>query len=114
MSSVVSLRLYFQRSENALPTRRLHRFFKPSLASYLLRHAAADGIEQVVMHSVEAGYLKGRRLAHDHLETAHAELPQCIEMIDREHKLRDFLQHHAAHLLGVRAVFLPCEVARDL
>ena len=113
MSPVVSLRLYFHRSENALPTRRLHRIFKPSLASYLLRHATADGIEQVLMHQVHAGYLKGKRLAHEHLETAHAHLPQCIEMIDREQKLRDFLQHHAAHLLSVRAVFMPCEVVPD-
>jgi PII-like signaling protein len=113
MSTIMSLRIYFHGSEKALPTRRLHRFFKPSLASYLLRHASHDGIEQVVMHHVQAGYLKGKRMAHYHVETAHAHLPQCIEMIDREHKLRGFLQHHAAHLLGVRAVFLPCELALD-
>lgn len=55
MNPVVSLRLYFHRSENALPTRRLHRIFKPGLASYLLRHAATEGIEQVMMDQVHAG-----------------------------------------------------------
>ncbi|HEY6898095.1 MAG TPA: DUF190 domain-containing protein [Rhodocyclaceae bacterium] len=110
MSNVMALRLYFHHSEKALPTRRLHHIFKPSLASYLLRHAAQDGIEQVVMHSVQAGYLKGKRLTHHHVETHHPHHPLCIEMIDRESKLRSFLQHHASHLVGVRAVLLPCEV----
>lgn len=113
MSTVMALRLYFHRSEKALPTRKLHHIFKPSLASYLLRHAAQDGIEQVLMHSVHAGYLKGKRLVHHHVETAHSHMPQCIEMIDRESKLRSFLRHHASHLTGVRAVFLPCEVALE-
>lgn len=40
MSALMSLRLYYHASEKALPTRRLHHFFKPSLTSYLLRHAA--------------------------------------------------------------------------
>ena len=110
MSALMSLRLYYHASEKALPTRRLHHFFKPSLTSYLLRHATHDGIEQVLAYHVQAGYLKGKPMAHYHVESAHAHLPQCIELIDTEQKLRAFLKHHAAHLIGVRSVLLPCEV----
>jgi PII-like signaling protein len=106
-----ALRLYFHRSATVKPTRRLHRFFKPALSTHLLRSASQAGIQQAVFHSVHGGYLPGGKLRFNHLESSHAEVPHCIELIDVEHKLREFWHRHAEHMAHVRAIFLPCETA---
>lgn len=36
--------------------------------------------------------------------------PQCVELIDSESVLRQFLHDHAAELHKVRAVLLKCEI----
>lgn len=113
MSKLVSLRLYFHHAEKVQPSRKLHRFFRPSLATHLLHHAEKAGIEQVILHDVRAGYLKGKGVIHRHVESAHPHLPHCIELIDLETKLRDFVKHQAEHLSRVRAIFLPCESALE-
>ncbi|SHI06272.1 DUF190 domain-containing protein [Pollutimonas bauzanensis] len=111
MSNIVALRFYFQSAEKALPSRKLHRFFRPSLASHLLRHAAREGIEQVIFHQVHAGYLKGQRMSARHVETIHPSHPHCIELIDIEEKLRDFLRRHEHHLAQARVIFMRAEMA---
>jgi PII-like signaling protein len=113
MSQLMTLRLYFTQADKAPKTRRLN-FFRPSLAGHILKQAAQAGIEQVILHRVESGYLKGhRRVAHHHVEAINPHMPHCIEMIDLEGKLRDFVRLHAEHLAKVRAVFLPCEIHHD-
>ncbi|MBR8372991.1 MULTISPECIES: DUF190 domain-containing protein [Burkholderia cepacia complex] len=111
MTKLTALRLYFHHSAKAHPTRLWHRFSRPSLAHHLLRHAKRAGIEQAVLHRVHAGYLGGDRLHHNHAEHVHHRFPHCIELIDREHKLRDFWQAHGNGLQNVRAIFMPCEAA---
>ena len=110
MTNLISLRLYFHHSEKAEPTRFWHRVTRPTLASHLLHHAKKAGIEQALMHRVHAGYLKGDRLHHHHVEHSHHRLPHCIELIDLEAKVRAFWHAHGTGLSNVRAVFLPCEV----
>lgn len=111
MSKLISLRLYFHHSERARPTRLWHRLVRPSLAGHLLNHAKHAGIEQAVMHQVRAGFLRGDKLHHEHVELAHHRFPHCIELIDMEAKLKDFWKSHVKGLTNVRAVFLPCENA---
>jgi PII-like signaling protein len=110
MTQLISLRLYFHHSERARPTRFWHRVSRPSLASHLLRHAKEAGIEQALLHRVHAGYLKGDRLHHEHIEIAHHRFPHCIELIDLDAKVRDFWRTHGKGLDNVRAIFLPCEL----
>ena len=114
MSNIVSLRLYFQSSLKAQPSRRLHRVFRPSLASHLLHHASREGIEQAILHQVHAGYLKGTTLSIQNAEATQPHHPHCIELIDIEEKLRGFLQRHKHHLAQVRIVFLGAEIAGSL
>lgn len=113
MSNIVTLRFYFPSSEKAQPSRALHRFFRPSLVSHLLRHAERDGIEQVIVHQVNAGYLKGERMSRQSLETTYPHHPHCVELIDLEEKLRDFLHRHKHHLTRVRIIFIRAETALE-
>lgn len=108
MSQLSALRLYFPLSAKAKPTRLWHRFVAPSLASHLLDQASQAGIQQVVMHKVTAGYLPGDRLQQHVSDTPPNRLPQCLELIDQEGRLRAFLQVHSDHLAEVRVVLHPC------
>ncbi len=81
------------------------------MARHLLTHAKRAGIEQALLHRVQAGFIRGDRLHHAHVETLHHRFPQCIELIDLESRLREFWQQHGGNLHDVHAVFLPCEIA---
>ncbi|QGZ64586.1 DUF190 domain-containing protein [Paraburkholderia acidisoli] len=112
MSRLISLRIYFRHSERA-PVglrRSLWRLLvRPSLAQHLLRKASDDGIGQAILYRVEAGYLGGERLRYDHIELSHDSLPCCIELIDRESRVRAFWGENVNGLYNVRSVFLHCE-----
>jgi PII-like signaling protein len=113
MTQLVSLRLYFHHAERIRPTQFWHRISRPSVAAHLLQRAKKAGIEQAVLHRVQAGYLKGDRLRHQHVDGAHHRLPHCIELIDLEAKVRAFWHAHGKDLDNVRAIFLPCELLSD-
>ena len=110
MSKTISLRLYFHHAAKAHTGRGWRRLLSPNLARHLMAHASKAGIEQAILHKVHAGYLRGGALRHHHVEASHRHLPHCIELIDLESRLRQFVANHVAHLKDVKAVFLPCEV----
>jgi PII-like signaling protein len=111
MNTLTALRLYFPQSALARRTRFWHHLTAPALSQRLLTAAKRAGIAQAVMHSVQSGYLPGNKLSHHHIETAPGKHPLCIELIDSEDRLREFLHHHSDELHNVRAVFFRCELA---
>lgn len=110
MSEFASLRLYFPMSARARATSLWHRISAPALSHHLLQCARRARIEQAVMHTVHSGYLPGQKMVHSHVETTPRRMPQCIELIDSESRLRKFLQDHADDLRHVRAVLYRCEL----
>ncbi|WP_109126348.1 DUF190 domain-containing protein [Dyella sp. C11] len=110
---LTALRLYFHHAATVEPSTFWHRLSKPTVASHLLKNAHREGIEQVLVHQVHSGYLAGDKPQLRHVEHVHPRLPHCIELVDIEHKLRDFWANHCAHLDNVRALFMPCEAAES-
>jgi hypothetical protein len=110
MSQPASLRLYFPLSARAKGTRFWHRLSAPALGHHLLQCARRAHIQQAVMHSVHAGHLPGEKLSHGHVEASPGRMPQCIELIDTESRLRKFLRDHAGELHQVRTVLYRCEI----
>lgn len=110
MSQLTALRLYFPLSARAKVTRFWHHLSAPALGQHLLLCARRAHIQQAVMHAVHAGYLPGEKLTHTHVEGSSGRLPQCIELIDTESRLRRFLREHADELKQVRAVLYHCEL----
>lgn len=111
MSDMAALRLYFPQAARARPTRFWHRLTAPALSHRLITAAKRAGIQQALMHSVHAGFLPGQKLSRHHVEAVPAQHPLCIELIDSEARLRDFLHHHVEELHHVRAVLFRCELA---
>lgn len=105
-----ALRLYFPVSARAAATRFWHRLSAPALAQHLLTAAKKSGIRQAILHPIQAGYLKGQQLTHHHPEVVSMKHPQCVELVDSESRLREFLHDHAAELHKVEAVLLKCEL----
>jgi H+/Cl- antiporter ClcA len=93
------LRLYFHNGAKLRAEGFWKKLTAPSLGGYLASQAKKAGIEQVVIH----------RVSYDLSEVPPHKLPQCAELIDREDKLRSFLQANAAVLGEVRSVLLRCD-----
>lgn len=105
-----ALRLYFPAGSRATATRFWHRLGAPALAQHLLAVARQARIRQAVLYHVAAGYLPGERLTHHHPEVSAMKHPQCLELMDAEPRLRQFMQVHAQELRKVRAVLFRCEL----
>ncbi len=110
MSQLTALRLYFPLAARAKATRFWHRLSAPALGQHLLHAARRAHIQQAVMLHVASGYLPGDRMSHAHPESTPARMPQCIELIDTESRLRKFLHDHADEIQKVRAVLYRCEI----
>lgn len=110
MSELTALRLYFPLSAKAGAGRFWQRLTAPMLGQHLLGCARRAGIQQVILYPVRAGYLPGEKFAQHVSEAQPGHLPQCIELIDSETRLRRFLREHAQELQKVRAVLFRCEL----
>lgn len=109
MENLAALRLYFHYGARRAKKHFWHNLTAQSLLTYLATAAKNFGIEQVVVHRVSAGFLKGDSISYDHAEIPHHRLPQCLELVDQEDKLRRFVDEHHPELKEVRIVLLRCE-----
>lgn len=75
-----------------------------SLAGYLLKEAKAFGVEQAVYHRAIGGYLKGKKLVFDLAEVVSPDLPQVVELIDQETRLRAFVDKYRDQLGDCRVM----------
>ncbi|WP_315874784.1 DUF190 domain-containing protein [Thermocoleostomius sinensis] len=113
MRHLTALRLYFHHGARLYGKTRWRRLTSPHLHWHLPRLAKEFGIQQVVLHRVHMGYLKGDELHHNHHEVTPHRLPQCLELIDQEAKLREFVEVHHADLKHVRIVLIRGEDLRS-
>ena len=65
---------------------------------------------QAMLHQISSGYLPGEQLSHQHPEISGMRHPQCLELVDTEERLRDFMREHADELRKVHAVMFLCEL----
>ncbi|MBJ9965674.1 hypothetical protein [Burkholderia seminalis] len=108
--TVAALRLYFPTATRAKVTRFWHHLSAPALAQHLLAAAKQAHILQAMLHRVSSGYLPGERMSHQHPELTGMRHPDCLELLDTEQRLREFMQEHAEELSKVHAVLFLCEL----
>lgn len=80
------------------------RIFNNSLSSFTLKKAQESGIEQAIIQKIPGGYLKGKKMAFDMVEVVPPDLPQCVELIDSENKLRSFFEKFKDNFQGCKVV----------
>ena len=109
MTNLTALRFYFDDGARVERKGVWQKLTSPDLFTDIADSARAFGIQQVVLHRVSGGFLKGDPLTYDRGEIPHHKREQCLELIDIEEKLRLFLDRHRAELKDVRVVLLRCE-----
>ena len=77
---------------------RWQRLMNSSLSYHLLKQANLFGIEQGICHRVSAGYLDGKKLLFEGAEISPPDLPQCVELIDKEGSLIEFYNKYKEEL----------------
>jgi len=107
---IAALRLYFPIATKAKVTRFWHHLSAPALTQHLLTVAKKANIVQAMLCQVSSGYLPGERLSQHHPELTGMRHPQCLELVDTEQRLRDFMHEHAEELRKVHAVLFLCEL----
>lgn len=80
------------------------KIFSSSLGGYLLKEAKTFGIEQAIYQRVIGGYLKGKKLVFDQAEVVPPDLPQVVELLDHEPRLRAFVEKYRDQLEDCRVI----------
>jgi len=80
------------------------KLFTGTLANFLAKKAKEQGIEQVVLQRIQAGYMNSQKLAFEGSEVSPPNLPLCVEMIDTETKLKKFITDNKEQLSDCRCV----------
>jgi PII-like signaling protein len=104
---ITILRIYMPVSARAkAPINKtfLQKLFGLPLAGFLLREAKRSGIRQALYQRVEGGYLNAEKLVFDQVEAAPPSLPACVELIDEEAKLRDFVFRMQSEMADCRVI----------
>lgn len=89
------------------------RLFQTDLSWYLVNKAKESGIEQAIAQRTTAGYLKGRKMAFDGVEVIPPDLPVCVELIDTEEKIRNFLSTFKNQLDECRVILIEGTVLNE-
>ena len=107
MTEKAILRIYMPMSAQFSGPRTFwQKLFGPSLGGFLVKKAKEFGIEQAILQRIMGGYLKGRKLAFEQGEIIPPDLPQCVELIDHENKLKQFLEAYREQITNCRVILL--------
>jgi PII-like signaling protein len=109
MSDKAVLRIYFHYGAKLKREGFWAKLTAPPYGTYLLSLAKKQGIEQAARQRISAGYLSKEPISYDMSEIPPDRLPQCLELIDSESKLRGFLKKNGADLKQSRSVLLKFE-----
>jgi PII-like signaling protein len=108
------VRFYFPLSAKIPHLTFWQKLTAPHFGHYMVKKAKEHGIEQAIVHRVSGGFLKGDHPTHYHSETVSPRMPQCLELIDLEHKLHDFIEAHKHLFKGIKIVKLSNAMLMDL
>jgi H+/Cl- antiporter ClcA/PII-like signaling protein len=103
---LAALRLYFHHGARLQGKSRWRTLTSSHLQGHLPHLAKEFGIQQAVWHRVHSGYLRGDELHDDRQEVTPQRFPQCLELVDHEAKLREFVEVYRADLKHVRMVLM--------
>ncbi|TXF74812.1 DUF190 domain-containing protein [Chryseobacterium sp.] len=100
------LRIYFEFGKKV----ETHGFWKKmwhsSLKEYLLKKAKESDIKQALYFEAKSGYLNFEDIKNHHSEVPHMHHPICLELIDTDEKIKEFLETNRETLNGVKAIII--------
>lgn len=99
-------RLYFNYGQSIKGQSFLGKLWNNSLSDFLLKKAKESNIEQANLFIAKAGYLNYENIKSNISEIPSLNNPVCIELIDNDNKIKQFLEHNKESLSDVKIILL--------
>lgn len=115
MKEITVLRIYMPiAAKFSGPRTFWEKLFGPSLGGLLLKRAKEFGIEQAIFQRVLGGYLGNGNLVFEQVETVSPDLPQCVELIDREDLIKKFMETYKDQFRCCRILLFKAVVLKEV
>lgn len=100
------LRIYFNYGQKCKQLTLWQRFWNPKLGYRLLKQAKKQPILQANIFRAKAGYLEYGNIVYDISDTPPSKNTVCLELVDNEHNLREFIQANDTELKHTFGIFM--------
>ncbi|WP_213197394.1 DUF190 domain-containing protein [Cloacibacterium caeni] len=90
--STVIVRIYFEYGASVKDQSFWKRLWNNSLGEFLLKKARESNIEQANIFIAKSGYLNYKNISYNISELPALKNPACLELIDNENKINQFLK----------------------
>jgi len=104
--NVTILRIYLEYGMSIKNASFWKKLWNSSLRELLLKSAKESNMEQANIFIAKTGYLNYGNISHNHSEIPSVKNPVCLELIDEEPKIYQFLEFNKEHLKQVKVVLI--------
>lgn len=105
-NEVTIARLYFNYGQRLKEQTLWKSLWNNSLSYFLLKKAKESNIEQANLFIAKAGYLNYENIKNNRSEIPTLENPVCIELIDNDANIKQFLERNNDNLKEVKIILL--------
>ncbi|WP_445716316.1 DUF190 domain-containing protein [Flavobacterium sp.] len=100
------LRIYFRYGQKAKNLNLWQNLWNNNLGQHLLKKAKELNIEQANIFIAKAGYLNNEKVSSNISEIPPSKNPVCLELIDKQEKLKLFIEQNKENLKEAKLVLL--------
>ena len=105
-NNISVLRIYFRYGQKAQNQSFWQKLWNNNLGQQLLKKSKEMNIEQANIFTAKAGYLDNDKISYNISEIPPSKNPVCLELIDNENKINQFLKLNKDHLKQAKIVIV--------
>lgn len=99
-------RLYFNYGQSIKRQSFWKNIWNNSLSDFLIKKAKESNIEQANLFIAKAGYLNYEIIKNNISEMPALKNPVCLELIDNDYKIKQFLENNKENLTEVKTIII--------
>ena len=103
---IVIARIYFEYGASVKDQSFWKRLWNNSLSELLLKKAKESNIEQANIFIAKSGYLNYKTITYNISEIPALKNPACLELIDNESEINQFLKLNKDHLKQAKIILV--------
>lgn len=100
------LRIYFSYGQKVINLSFWQNLWYNNLGQHLLKKAKDLNIEQANIFIAKAGYLNNEKVSNNISEIPPSQNPVCLELIDKQEKLKLFIEQNKENLKEAKLILL--------
>jgi PII-like signaling protein len=105
-NNITIARLYFNYGQSIKGQTFWKRLWNNSLSDFLLKKAKESNIDQATLFTAKAGYLNYEDIKNNISEIPPLKNPVCIELVDNDNKIKQFLELNKENLKEVKTIII--------